>query len=318
MPLIPSSFEPPSFLRNGHAQTIAGALLPRHVAITFKPERLELPDGDFLDLAWSEDKRERLTILSHGLEGSTQGTYIRGMAAALNRAGWDVLAWNFRGCGSSQNRLPRYYHSGETGDLLAVIAHAARRYSCIALVGFSLGGNVTLKYLGEAAPHPAIVAGAAVSAPVDLGSSARKLDEQLANRVYLQRFLKSLIAKIEAKAAHFPDRFDLKGIRKIRSFQEFDDRYTAPLHGFRDAEDYWTQSSSRQYLTGISVSTLLLNAQNDPFLSPECFPDAEATANPKLYLEVPESGGHVGFLDLKHGIQPWSERRVVRFLETLG
>ncbi len=315
MPVISSQFQPPRFLRNGHVQTILPVILPRQVRLLVEPERLELADGDFLDLDWSRMGRDRLAILTHGLEGCSTQTYIRGLAAALLAAGWDVLAWNFRGCSGEPNRLLRAYHSGETGDLGAVIDRAvAAGYGRVALVGFSLGGNVVLKYLGEAPPHPSVKAAIAISAPVDLAACARKLDQRWSNRLYLRRFLVSLAGKIEAKARLYPDRLDARGVRRMRSFQEFDDRYTGPMHGFRDAADYWTLSSARQFLTRITVPTLLLQPRNDPFLAPEAYPWPEAEASENVFLEAPESGGHVGFLDLQHGLQPWSERRCAQFL----
>ena len=312
MPVIPSRFRPPALLANGHVQTILPVLLPRRIALPFVRERLELPDGDFLDLDCSRAGHSRLAILTHGLEGSSSQKYIRGMAQTLHAARWDVLAWNFRGCSEEPNRLLRAYHSGDTADLAAIIAQS--NYPRIALIGFSLGGNVTLKYVGEAPPHPAIVAAAAISVPVDLASSARKLDQRRSNRIYLRRFIVPLIAKIEAKAQKFPGELNTSGLRAIRSFQEFDGRYTAPLHGFRDAEDYWTRASARQFLPRITVPTLILNARNDPFLTTDSMPFAEAEANPSLFLEAPDSGGHAGFLDFAHGVQPWSERRVAEFL----
>jgi predicted alpha/beta-fold hydrolase len=315
MPVVVSRFRPPFFLGNGHIQTVLSALLPQRSKVRFSRERLELKDGDFLDLGWAPVGAGRLVILSHGLEGSAEAGYNRGMAARLNAAKWDVLVWNFRGCSQETNRLPRLYHSGETGDLGAVIDLAATRYSRIALVGFSLGGNLTLKYLGESSPHPAIVRGVAISTPLDLGATARALDRHWGNGIYRRSFIKSLIAKVEAKAARFPDKFDVSGIRRIRTFGEFDDRFTAPVHGFRDAEDYWEKSSARQFLPGITVPTLILNARNDPLLTPESLPVAEAEGNPCLFLEMPRSGGHLGFIDLVRGIEPWSERRVVEFLE---
>jgi predicted alpha/beta-fold hydrolase len=314
MPVLTSRFQAPFFLRNGHAQTILPVLLPRRVGGAALRERLELPDGDFLDLDWTRAGRERVAILTHGLEGSSTQTYIRGLAAMLAAAGWDVLAWNFRGCSGEPNRLLRAYHSGETGDLGAVIARAAVDYRQIALVGFSLGGNVVLKYLGEAPPHPAIIAGVALSAPIDLAACARHLDERWSNRVYLRRFLSSLIGKIEAKARMFPAQLDVRGLRRMRSFQEFDDRYTGPLHGFRDAADYWAQSSARPFLPRIVVPTLMLQPANDPFLASAAYPWSEAEASAYIFLEAPASGGHVGFLDLQRGLQPWSDRRVVEFL----
>ena len=315
MPVIPSRFQPPRFLRNGHAQTILPVVLPRAVRLEFERERLELPDGDFLDLDWARGGSTRLAILTHGLEGCSTQNYIRGLAATLLANGWDVLAWNFRGCSGEPNRLLRAYHSGETGDLAAVVAHGvAEGYNRVALIGFSLGGNVVLKYLGEAAPHPAVHSAVAISAPVDLAACARKLDQRWSNRLYLRRFLVSLAGKIEAKARLYPDRLDARGVRRIGSFQEFDDRYTGPMHGFRDAADYWARASARQFLHRISVPTLLLQPRNDPFLAPEAYPWPEAEASASVFLEAPESGGHVGFLDLRRGLQPWSERRVVEFL----
>lgn len=314
MPVIASRFSPPVFLRNPHVQTILPVLLPRRLSVQFTRERLELTDGDFLDLDWLRRGRKRVAIISHGLEGSTANGYVRGTAAALDRAGWDVLAWNFRGCGGEPNRLPRFYHSGETGDLGTVISRSAPDYGCIALVGFSLGGNITLKYLGEAVPHPAVVGAVAVSVPIDLAASARALDQRPGNRIYLQRFMKTLVAKIEAKATRFPADLDAAGARAIRTFQQFDDRYTAPLHGFRNAEDYWERCSARRYLGGIGRPTLLLNALDDPFLTAESMPFAEAERSTAFVFEAAAHGGHAGFLDLENGLQRWSERRIVEFL----
>jgi predicted alpha/beta-fold hydrolase len=316
MPVVRSEYRPPFLLRNGHVQTVVGAFLRRGHNVAFEPERLELPDGDFLDLHWLRRDRTRLAILSHGLEGSAHQGYVRGMAVALATAGWDALAWNFRGCGDEPNRLVRLYHSGATEDLRAVIDHAAPRYARVALIGFSLGGNLTLKYLGEAPAHSAIVCGVAISAPVDLAASARQLDARWSNRIYLRRFIRSLIAKVEAKAVHFPTDIDASGSRELRTFQEFDDRYTSKLHGFRDAADYWAQASSRQYLTRITVPALLLNALNDPFLAPECFPVREARESDCFHLEAPAFGGHLGFLEFVHDLRlrPWFESRIIQFL----
>lgn len=313
MPVLQSSFRPPALLANGHLQTILGALLPRRITLKSERTRLELPDGDFIDLDWTRAGHGRVVIISHGLEGSSSQKYVRGLGETLHADGWDVLAWNFRGCGGDPNRLLRAYHSGDTADLAAVISAAARDYAKIALVGFSLGGNVTLKYVGEAPPHPSVIAAAAISVPLDLASSAHALDTRRGNQIYLRRFIVPLVAKIEAKARDFPGKVDTAGIRAIRSFQEFDGRYTAPMHGFRDADDYWTRASARQFLPNVSVPTLILNALNDPFLTPKSFPFPEAEKNPSLFLESPASGGHVGFVDLASGTQPWSERRVAEF-----
>jgi hypothetical protein len=315
MPILDSRFRPPRWLRNPHLQTILPVLLPPRVNVPFERARLELADGDFLDLDWSRSGAARVAILSHGLEGCSRNGYIRGMAAALVKAGWDVLAWNFRGCGGEINRLPRFYHSGETNDLAAVITDAAERYAQVALVGFSLGGNVTLKYLGEAAAHPKIVAAAAISVPIDLASCARALDERRGNRIYLRRFLATLLAKAAAKALHFPEQLGAFSARRVRTIAEFDELVTAPLHGFRDAADYWARASARQFLPRIAVPTLLLNARDDPFLTASCFPETEAGGSQRLFLETPPHGGHVGFLDYPRRLRRWSEARVVEFLE---
>ncbi len=325
--VIGPAFRPPPGLRHGHVQTILPALLPRRrLPVPYRRERLELPDGDFLDLDWLQGgspaggrARPRLALLTHGLEGDAEAGYIRGMARALHAAGWDVLAWTFRGCGREPNRLPRFYHAGETGDLCTVIAHGVSQgYDTMALVGFSLGGNLLLKCLGEAPAHPSVAAAAAFSVPVDLAASARALDGRRGNRLYLRRFLATLTAKVEAKARRFPEHLDATGLRGMRGFGDFDDRYTARLHGFRDAADYWTRSSARSYLPGIRVPTLLVNARDDPFLpAPDCFPFAEAEANPHLFFEAPAHGGHVGFVDFRDPAgagRTWAERRAVDFL----
>lgn len=314
MPVITSAFRPPLFLRNGHVQTILAAVLPRKLTAVYQRERLELEDGDFLDLDWLRSGQQRLAVISHGLEGNSSNPSVRAMAQALQRAGWDVLAWNFRSCGGEANRLVRFYHSGETADLGLVIQYAAAAYRDIALVGFSLGGNMTLKYLGESCPHPAIRCAATVSVPVDLTSSSRALDTRWTNRIYLRRFLVSLTAKVEAKAQRFPDHFDTRGLRQMRGFSDFDDRFTSRIHGFRDAADYWERCSARQFLSGITVPTLLLNALDDPFLDKDSFPYEEAGKNDLLFLETPRYGGHDGFVESFRDDGIWAERRVPEFL----
>ncbi|CAN5425693.1 alpha/beta fold hydrolase [soil metagenome] len=318
MPIVTSAYKAPTLLGNGHVQTILAALLRRGDVAGLEPERLELADGDFLDLRWLRHGSDRLAILSHGLEGSADEGYMLGMAAALRAAGWDALAWNFRGCGEKPNRLVRLYHSGATEDLSAIVEHAAASYARIALIGFSLGGNLTLKYMGESPPHDSVVAAVAISAPVDLAASARLLDQRWSNRIYLRRFIDSLIAKVEAKALRFPGEIDAHGSRALRTFQQFDDRYTSRLHGFPDAADSWARVSSRQFLLRITRPTLLLNARNDPFLAPECFPFPEAEQNSRLFLEVPDAGGHLGFLEFAGGLRPWFEGRATEFLANAG
>lgn len=318
MPLIDrSSYAAPAWLPGGHVQTIFPALFRRPAPVAARAERLELPDGDFIDLEWSGNSRSRLAILSHGLEADMKTGYIRGMAAALVRRGWDVLTWNFRGCGGEPNRLLRMYHSGATEDLHAIVSHAMDKHPAdsVDLVGFSLGGNLTLKYLGErpASLPPRLHRAVVFSVPCDLACSSRQLAYP-SNRIYMDRFLVAMRAKIRAKKAMFPEKLDLTGLDRIRTFQEFDDRFTAPIHGFHDAEDYWARNSSRQFIPHIVHPTLLVNAVNDPFLGPGCYPCEEAVASNCFHFESPATGGHVGFPGFGNGGEYWSETRAAEFL----
>lgn len=316
MPLILCDYIPPSAFRHGHVQTIYAGLLRRVSGVRYRRERIETPDGDFLDLDWSRIGADRLAVLSHGLEGSTQSRYMLGMTRALNRRGWDVLAWNYRGCSGEVNRLPRSYHSGATEDLQTVLSHALDGYCAAALVGFSLGGNLTLKYLGERGStlDARIRAAAAFSVPIDLAAGSDRLALPV-NAVYMRRFMNSLRRKVLVKAAAHPEAFDVSGIRHMRTFYDFDDRFTAPLHGFAGAEDYWTRCSSRHFLKEIAIPTLLVNADDDPFLPPACYPVDVARDHPMLYLCVPEFGGHVGFIELNGDGEYWSERQTGEFLD---
>lgn len=299
-------------------QTIIPSLYRKSDRLTRESERLELADGDFLDLEWRRDGRRKLVILSHGLEGDAGASYIQCMARMLSPRGWDVLAWNYRGCSGEMNRLLRFYHSGATEDLSAVIEYAMEVHPAeqIDLVGFSLGGNMTLKYLGEkgSGVSPALGRAVTFSVPCDLACSSRTLDTPFNREVYMRRFIKTLADKVRRKHALFPDDLDPKGLDSIRTFREFDDRYTAPLHGFRDAEDYWGRSSSKQFLSEVRIPALMVNAKNDPFLGLGCFPKDEANESRFFHLESPGSGGHVGFPSKDQG-SFWMGQRAVQFLE---
>jgi predicted alpha/beta-fold hydrolase len=314
MPTVsPSGYRPPFGFGNGHLQSIYPALFRRVETITTRRERIDTPDGDFLDLDWSPRQHGRLAIISHGLEGSSSQPYIQGMARALQRRGWDSLAWNFRSCSGEPNRRPYSYHSGATGDLQVLLDHV-EGYEKIALVGFSLGGNITLKYLGDCGANidSRITRAVAFSVPCDLESSAEKM-AGFAQRFYMKRFLKCLRMKIRQKIAAHPDKVKDEGLDAMRTFREFDEKYTAPLNGFADAEDYWARCSSKPVLGKIRISTLLVNARNDPFLPAACHPRAEAVASEHFFFENPASGGHVGFV--QRGGEYWSETRAAEFLE---
>ena len=318
MPLLPSTHQqPPFYLFNGHLQTIVPSLWRTVPDVAYARERLELPDGDFLNLDWSRQPAPAaaLGIVSHGLEGDAQRPYVRGMVRALNHAGLDALAWNYRSCGGEMNRLLRSYHLGDTGDLDRVLRHALATggYETVFLLGFSAGGNVTLKYLGEdpARVPPQVRRAAVFSVPTDLRASSHHIARPQ-NQVYMRRFLKSLRQKIREKAELLPGQVDVAGLDNLRNFPQFDNKYTAPMHGFASADAYYDHASSGQYLADIQIPTLLVNAQNDPFLPPSCFPRETAAGSEFVYLEMPDAGGHVGFAE--RGGQYYSERRAVEFL----
>ena len=320
MPLVtPSTYRPPALISNGHLQTILPSLLRRVNDVTYLRERIATPDDDFLDLDWSESHHSRLVVLCHGLEGSTAAAYMKGMVRVFNRAGWSTLGINFRGCSGIPNRRLRSYHSGATDDLATVLEHVRRKsnYRTIGLIGFSLGGNLVLKYLGEQgwALRPSICWAAAVSVPCDLKGGALAMARP-ACRIYMARFLRTLCTKARAKAARFDGRLRADDFRGLRTFQEFDDRYTAPAHGFKDAEEYWRRCSARFYIDRIRIQTLLINARNDPFLAPGCYPLDQARRSAWLHLEIPASGGHVGFVAPRLRGDFWHERRILDFAET--
>lgn len=317
MPILPSAYVAPWFLRNGHTHTVYPVLRRRVAEVRYERERLELEDGDFLDLDWLKVGGRAVVIVAHGLEGSSGGGYVKGMVRAFNRRGVDAVALNFRGCSGEPNRLLRFYHSGVSDDLWRVATHVAGLgYERVGLVGFSLGGNVTLKLLGELgqAVPSWLAGGVAISVPCDLKASAEVMARP-ANWTYMRRFISELHEKILAKQPSFPVALDDTGYDRVKTFRDFDDRYTAPLHGFRDAEDYWARCSARYFVQAIRVPALLLNAVDDPFLAPECFPQEIARDHRHFSLEMPAQGGHVGFVG--SGLKPdeyYSERRALEFL----
>lgn len=310
-----NKYTPPLFFGNGHFQSIFPALFRKVDSIRYKRERIATFDNDFLDLDWSTNNHKRLAIISHGLEGNTGRAYVKGMVRAVNRGGWDCLAWNFRSCSEEPNRLLRSYHNGVTDDLSWVISHARQKhpYKEIALIGFSLGGNLTLLYLGREIPDPIIKKAVVFSVPCDLKKSAELLSKP-SNRLYMKRFLVLLHQKIKAKMKIMPGLIDDNGYKDIKDFKAFDDRYTAPIHGFKNAFDYWEKCSSKPFIPDIKVSTLIVNAMNDPFLPRACFPVKEAANNREVTLLMPESGGHVGFVSFNREKLYWSEKQALAFL----
>ena len=319
MPLIShSNFRPARWLAHAHAQTIWPALVRRPWPLPWTRERLELNDGDFIDLDWLRCGSPRLVVIAHGLEGGSRRHYTAGVAQLCRSVGWDTLAWNFRGCSGEPNRLPRAYHSGATEDLRAVLeaAEATGRYRELLLVGFSLGGNLILKYLGEAGHNPGRIRGAvAISVPCDLRASAERMD-QPDRRFYRLRFIRSMRARMDQKRLQFGENIPSDHLKPCETFREFDDTFTAPLHGFESALDYWARCSALGFLEPIRVPTLILNARDDPFLTPSCFPTQRAETHPWVFLEAPEKGGHVGFVSEDSGSRRyWAEARIVEFFQ---
>ena len=312
-----NTYKPPILLPNGHLQTIYPTLFRKLDHSFYIRERISTPDDDFLDLDWSRRGSRRLAIISHGLEGSSHRPYVVGMAHALNLAGWDVLAWNFRSCSGEINWQLKFYHNGATDDLYLVIKHALEtdRYKEISLIGFSMGGNLSLVYLGQQADriNRHITKSIVFSVPGDLKSSSIKLSH-LINSLYMRRFLRSLHVKVKAKMVLFPDRIDDNNFIQIKNFKHFDDRYTAPIHGFKDAEDYWRRCSGNQFIPDIRIPTLIINAANDPFLTEKCFPVRETDQSKFVTLEISRAGGHVGFVSFNKKGLYWSEIRAKDFL----
>jgi predicted alpha/beta-fold hydrolase len=316
MPLIDSSYKAPFLFKNRHLQTIYASFGRKAPEVIYRRERIQTPDGDFLDLDWAGGKKRKLAILSHGMEGSSGSKYILCMIPNLIKEGFECLAWNFRGCSGSDNMKASFYHSGISEDLKLVVDYALSKnvYDEINLIGFSMGGNISLKYAGEQGSSiPEEIKKVVVFAvPCDLKSAVNMLAKKR-NYFYMQRFLNLLKSKIEHKARRFPELVSLKGYNKIKNFIEFDKRYTAPLHGFSSAEEYWRKCSSLQFIPNIKVPTLLLNAKDDSFLGAGCYPYKEAEESEFFFMEATEKGGHVGFIDFaKKGVY-WSEKRAVEF-----
>jgi uncharacterized protein len=321
MPLIHSTYQKPFYLWNAHWETMFPAIFSQVKGVQYIRERIQIFDSDFLDLDWSfasSFPSKKLVILTHGLEGNTQCAYIQRQAKIFNQSGYDALAWNLRGCSGEPNRLPRFYHSGASEDLNAVLDFVLQNkdYQQVILIGFSLGANLTLKYLGEKGKDisPRIKTAIVFSVPLHLSSCSASLRKR-SNYIYQQNFKNHLFQKIRAKAKLMPDKISTQFLPKIKTLKDFDDYYTAPLHGFTDAEDYYEKSSSLYFVGKITIPTLIINAQNDPILAPACFPYDLLEKLENVFFETPKTGGHCGF----SGSYPfyWSELRAMEWVKHL-
>lgn len=311
-----SCFTPAWWLSSPHLQTLWQPLFRRGPRPALRRQRLELPDGDFLDLDWTGPLQGPTVLALHGLEGSVRSPYIRGLLQVLAARGWRAVLMHFRGCSGEPNRADRWYHSGETTDLTTVVhwLRAHNPHAPLAVVGYSLGGNVLLKWLGEWGARAPISAAVAVSVPFVLSAAAERLEVGF-SRIYQWWLLRQLRASTLRKFSTRPAPIDLSGIDTWRTFRKFDDRVTAPLHGFRDVEDYYWRSSSRPYLRRIRVPTLIVHARDDPFIDEGALPKTSELSRTTT-LEVSARGGHVGFVAGRIPGRPiyWLEHRIPRFL----
>ena len=317
----PSHFKPAWWLPGPHAQTLWASLCRLTPRPVYHRQRLELSDGDFLDIDWAQPAQSPdcpLVLILHGLEGSSRSSYVRGLVVALQRCKVQSVVLNFRGCSGEVNRLQRTYHSGETGDLDQIVRWLHHHFPNrpLVVVGYSLGGNVLLKWLGERSDDAPVTAAAVAGAPMQLNVCADRM-EQGFSRVYLWQLVRSLRAKVHRKFAHKPGIVDLTRVARCRGFWSFDEHVTAPLHGFTSAADYYQRSSARQYIRDIARPTLVVHAADDPFMTSDVLPRSHEKS-PNVALQVSESGGHVGFVEGAgiFGLLPtyWLDNRISNFI----
>ena len=319
MPLLKSTFFPTLPFRNSHFNTIYRSLFMKE-SVEYSRKRVTTWDQDFIDLDFSLVGSKTLVILIHGLEGSSQSKYILAATSEFNNEAMDTVAFNLRGCSGEDNLLLQTYHSGKTDDVHFIINYILKNYSYqnIVLAGYSLGGNLTLKYMGEFAKtlSSKIKCAIAVSVPVDLASSSVAMSSYK-NKIYMEAFLKTLRLKVLEKAHKFPEfKLDKDKLFKAKAFSDFDALYTAPVYGYSGAEDYWEKASSKPYLKSIETPTLLISSEDDPFLAAACFPIKEAKASKNFYLEMTKYGGHVGFISsFLIDKNRWLENRMLNFIK---
>lgn len=312
-------YRAPAWLPGGHLQTIYAALFAPRARVRYARERWETPDGDFIDLDWTAPASEAaapLVVLFHGLEGSSSSPYATSLMHAVNECNWRGVVVHFRGCSGEINRQRRAYHSGDSGEIDWILRRLKQQSAAVYAVGVSLGGNALLKWLGEQRENARaiVAAAAAVSAPVDLMAAGDALGRGF-NLVYTKHFLRTMRAKTLAKLASFPDLCDRERMLAAPTLRAFDNMVTAPLHGFRDTDDYWTRASAKPLLRAIAVPALMINARNDPFLPAHALP-AREELSPGITVEFPATGGHVGFVSGSFpGRLDWLPQRILNFFQ---
>ncbi len=318
MPILTCDFNPTLPFKSSHFNTMYRPLFMKNT-IKYQQKRVTTWDADFIDLDFSIIGSKTLVLLIHGLEGSSQSNYMITTSNHLNNTGFDTVCMNLRSCSGEDNLLLETYHSGKTDDVNFIIKHltANYKYENIVIVGFSLGGNLTLKYLGEYTDIPTEVKGGiAVSVPIDLTTSQAELTK-LKNKIYLNEFLRTLKLKILEKSDKFPEfKLNKELLFKATKFRHLEKQYTVPVFGFESSEDYWIKASSKPYIPNIKVPTLLINSLDDSFLSKECYPLKEARNLNDFYLLTPNYGGHVGFISSFNTIEnSWLEENILKFIQ---
>lgn len=319
MPIVTSDFSPSLPFRNGHFNTMYRPLFMKG-ACNYTRKRISTWDHDFIDLDFSTVNSNTIALLIHGLEGSSQSKYMISTTSELNGKGIDTVAFNLRGCSGEDNLLLGTYHSGKTEDVAFVIDHLIDTYDYenIIIIGYSLGGNLTLKYMGEFADSlsPKIKGAITASVPIDITSSEKEMDK-IKNKLYIEQFLKTIRLKVLEKSYKFPEfKLDQEKLFKASRFKHLEKLYTVPVFGFESPEDYWEKASSKPYISKINRPTLLINAKDDSFLGAECFPYEEARDSDTFFLEVTKYGGHVGFIStFKPHESRWLEKRISRFIK---
>jgi len=311
-----SKFKPAWWLPGPHLQTIWANRIRRKPAVTLKRERIELEDGDFIDLDWNNQHGGPLILILHGLEGSSDSNYASGILRSFSQRGWTAVLMHFRGCSGEANRLARRYHAGETDDLTHILELLRQRYPDrpVFAVGYSLGGNVLLKWLGETGDNNPLSAALAISVPYQLADCAERLNYGF-SQIYQKALLAIMLRATRKKYAQRDD-IDLRVTKRLRTIRDFDNHITAPLHGFRDVEHYYGDASSYQHLKHIRTPTLLLHARDDPFMWPSTLP-AENDLSDQVTLELSPDGGHVGFVS-GSPLSPmyWLEHRIPEYVES--
>ncbi|MFY0601811.1 MAG: alpha/beta fold hydrolase [Cyclobacteriaceae bacterium] len=309
----------PFYMINAHWETIIPSALMKGPKVNYLRERLELDDGDFLDVDFLQSKQraKKCMIITHGLEGGSDRFYVKRTADYFHSQGWDIIAWNCRSCSGEINRLPRFYHHGETGDLSTVVDKSLEiGYDEVVLFGYSMGGSMSLKYLGEREVDSRVKGGITFSVPCNLRNSADVLKRK-ENQIYEKRFLSKLVEKMKIKSATFPEQINIDEVNSLTSFDEFHEKFTAPLHGFENSQAFFEAATCDRYLGDIKVPIFIGNALNDPMLGDKCYPISIAEKKKYVFLETPKLGGHTGFTIFGNKYS-WMELRAGDFIQSQG